>query len=117
MLHPRTAAARRVDRSRTFGSHVRGYTVQTDDILALVRQQRRTSIRYLLAFLVPAGLVLVAFALAPEITEWRLGRVPLSWVVLGPIALFSIVLIAWLHDRRALHIEDEWSRDHSERDA
>ncbi len=112
VLHPRTAAARRVDRTRTFGSHVRGYTVQTEDVFALVDAQRRTSIRSLLFLVVPVFLLLISFAIAPELTDWKIRGVPAPWILLGPVALFSIVGVAWRHERKALEIEQRWSDDY-----
>ena len=52
VLHPRTAAARRVDRRRAYGSHVRGFTVQDEDVFALVDEQRRSALRYLAMLLI-----------------------------------------------------------------
>ncbi|MEL6891210.1 MAG: hypothetical protein AAFP84_06420 [Actinomycetota bacterium] len=113
VLHPRTALARRHDRARSFGGHVRGYTVDTDDVLALMRRQRRTSVRFFVAIVGP----LIAFALlldrVPALSDWRpLGLLPLPWLLLGPLGLFSVVFLAFLHERAAQRIEDEWAHDH-----
>lgn len=116
VLHPRTAAARRVDRTRSFGSHVRGYTVQTDDVFALVDEQRRTSIRYLISLLTPVLLVLLSFVVWPEFTDWDLRGIPAPWLLLGPVALFSIVLVAWRHDRKASATERRWAENHEQSD-
>lgn len=110
VLHPRTAAARRQDRARSFGGHVRGYTVDTDAVLELVHRQRRASLRYLALILVP--LVCFAFGLnfVSELGRVRpFGLLPLPWLILGPGALFSIVGLAFFHERTALRIEQEWS--------
>jgi len=116
VLHPRTAAARRVDRTRSFGSHVRGYTVQTEDVFSLVDEQRRTSIRYLISLLTPVLVVLLSFVVWPELTDWDLRGIPAPWLLLGPVALFSIVLIAWRHDRKALATERRWAENHEQSD-
>jgi len=113
VLHPRTAMVRRQDRARSFGGHVRGHTVNTGEVLELMRQQRRTSIRSLLTVVLP----LIAFALAlnffPALGSWRpLGLLPLPWLVLGPIVLFSIIALAFFHERRANAIERDWSERH-----
>ena len=113
VLHPTTARARRLDRARSFGGHVRGYTVDTDDVLELMRRQRRTAVRYLIAIVVP----LVAFALVldqvPALSSWRpFGLLPLPWLVLGPVGLFAIVALAYFHERDAQRIEDEWAASH-----
>jgi len=57
---------------------------------------------------------LVAFAFAldfwPSLGRWRpLGLLPLPWLVLGPVVLFSIVVLAFFHERTALRIENEWA--------
>ncbi len=112
VLHPRTATARRQDRARSFGGHVRGYTVDTDAVVELVRRQRRASIRYLAIILGP--LICFAFALHffPAFGRLRpFGWPPLPWLVLGPIALFSIVGLAFFHERTALRIEAEWAQE------
>ncbi len=111
VLHPRTALARRQDRARAFGGHVRGYTVDTEDVLALVREQWRISIRYLLAIAVPLVTFALVLVVAPGLRSWRpLGLLPLPWLVLGPIALFSIVALAFFHERRALAAEERWAQ-------
>jgi len=114
VLHPRTAAARKVDRTRAYGSHVRGYNVQTDDVMALMVEQRRASLRYLAAFITPLALTLAAMAVFPGLAQFQVGRVPLLWLVLGPLALYSTVLIAWRHDRFAERRENQWSQQHRE---
>lgn len=111
VLHPSTARARRHDRARSFGAHVRGYTVDTDDVLALMRRQRRTAVRYLLVIVVP--LIAFAFALdrVPGLGSWRpFGLLPLPWLVLGPVGLFAIFALAFFHERAAQRIEDDWTR-------
>ncbi|MFK8026399.1 MAG: hypothetical protein AB8G26_20765 [Ilumatobacter sp.] len=113
VLHPRTAAARRQDRARSFGGHVRGYTVDTDAVLELVRRQRRMSIRYLAVILVPLVCFALGLSFVPELGRLRpFGLIPLPWLLLGPIALFSIVILAFAHERSALRIEHEWAEEH-----
>ncbi len=109
ILHPKTALARRQDRARAFGSHVRGYTVDTDDVFDLLAAQRRLSIRLLALILIPVGLLPMLFRFAPDVARWSpLGHAPFAWLILGPIALFSIVAIAIWHERRAMRIENRW---------
>ena len=110
VLHPRTAAARQQDRARSFGGHVRGYTVDTDDVLELVRRQRRVSLRYLAVILVPLVTFAIGLSFIPALGRIRpFGFIPLPWLVLGPVTLFSIVILAFFHERSALRIENEWS--------
>ena len=113
VLHPRTAATRGHDRARSFGGHVRGYTVDTDAVLELVDRQRRASIRYVATILVPLSTFAFALHFVPEIGRIRpFGLVALPWLVLGPGALFTLVGLAFLHERSALRIEDEWAARH-----
>lgn len=114
VLHPRTAAARRVDRTRSFGSHVRGYTVQTEDVFSLVDEQRRTSVRALISVLAPIVFVLLSFVVWPELTDWTVRGVPGPWLLLGPVALCSTVLVAWRHDRKAMATERSWAEQHEQ---
>lgn len=112
ILHPKTALARRQDRARAFGGHVRGYTVDTDEVLALLRAQRRLSVRLLAAVLLPVGALPLIFRFAPDVGAASFfGLAPLAWVLLGPIVLFSIVAVAVLHERRAVELERRWQRD------
>lgn len=112
VLHPRTAAARRVDRNRSYGSHVRGFTVQNNEVFALVDYQRKLALRYLIGLLTPVLLVLVSFVFAPGLTRFFVRGIPLPWLLLGPVTLFSIVFVAWRHDRNALRKEQSWTAEH-----
>ena len=109
VLHPRTAAARRVDRTRAYGSHVRGYTVQTDEVFALVDQQRKASMRYLLVLFIPVVVLLVSFEIWPALTAWSVRGVPAPWVLLGPVFMASIIFLAWHHERRSRGFEEDWA--------
>ncbi len=114
VLHPRTAAARRVDRRRSYGSHVRGFTVQNDDVFELVDSQRRTAVRYLVVLLIPLSILLASFVAAPELTDFSVREIPVRWLLLGPVTLLSIVVIAWRHDQNALRREREWAAIHQD---
>lgn len=116
VLHPRTAAARRVDRRRSYGSHVRGFAVQNDEVFDLVDDQRRAAVRYLVLLLTPLTLLLASLVFAPDLTDYAVRGVPLRWLLLGPITLFSIVLIAWRHDQSALRKERNWASIHQDED-
>ncbi len=111
ILHPKTASARRQDRARTFGSHVRGYTVDTDEVLDLLASQRKLSIRLFLVIFGPVATLPLVFRFAPKVANWTpFGGAPFAWLALGPIVLFTIVLVAIWHERRALGIEERWSQ-------
>lgn len=114
VLHPRTAAARRVDRRRSYGSHVRGFTVQDADVFELVDYQRRRAVQYLAVLLVPVLFLLLSFAFVPELTDISVRGIPLQWLLVGPVVLFSIVLIAWRHDQNALRKERDWAAQHKD---
>lgn len=114
VLHPRTAAARRVDRRRSYGSHVRGFTVQDEDVFALVDEQRRSALRYLAMLLMPVLALLLIFAFVPGLTDHTVRGVPLEWILVGPVTLFSITLIAWRHDQSTLRKERDWAATHQD---
>lgn len=115
VLHPRTATARQQDRARSFGSHVRGYTVDTDDVLSLMRRQRSGALRVISAIIVPTLALPVLFTIWPALAQWRpLGPVPFAWLALGPITLFTVVGVAFVHERRARSREQAWAAGHSD---
>jgi len=94
---------------------VRGYTVESNDVFELVSEQWRVSRRYLLRFLLPVLGFLLALAMFPGLGDLRpIGGVPLPWIVLGPVVLFTTVAIAWRHEKRALAIEEQWGEAHEE---
>ncbi len=70
--------------------------------------------RLLVVFLVPVIAFVAAPALFPAIGDWRLGGIPSSWLIIGPLGLGTIVVIAWFHERRAVDIERRWSDEHRE---
>lgn len=114
VLHPRTAAARRVDRRRSYGSHVRGFTVKDEDVFELVAYQQKRALRYLALILVPVLFLLLSFFFAPSVTNTSVRGIPLQWLLAGPVTLFSIVLIAWRHDQNALRKERSWAAEHQD---
>ena len=65
VLHPKTALARRHDRARSFGGHVRGYTVETDDVLRLLHAQRRLSLMLVLGLFAPVASLPLLFEFFP----------------------------------------------------
>ncbi len=110
VMHPRTAAARRQDRARVFGGHVRGYTADTDEVLALLRAQRRLSLWLLAVVVGPVFLLPLLFVLVPSAADVSpIGPLPLPWLLLGPVVLFAIVGVAALHSVLAGRIEARWA--------
>jgi len=114
VLHPRTAAARRVDRNRSHSSHVRGFTVQNNEVFELVAEQRKLAFRAFATILIPVFLLLLSFVFLPELTNFSIRGIPLPWLLLGPVSLFSIIVIAWRHDRAALRKERDWAAEHGD---
>ena len=111
VLHPRTASARRLDRVRSSGSRVRGYVAETEEVLAFVDAQRRLGLQVFLPVVV-ALLSVLALSATTDLGEWKLGSVPLLWLILGPISLFSILGVAVFNERRALRLEADWIDAH-----
>ncbi len=115
VLHPRTAAARRVDRGGRYASHVRGHAAASADVLALMAEQRRLGVRLLGSLLLPTFVFLVVLGIRSGVGSGELpGGVIVPWLLVGPIGLSSIVAIAWFHERRANRIERRWSATHIE---
>lgn len=115
VLHPRTAAARRFDRSRGNAIHVRGHTVDPDAVDDLHRSLVRSSLRYLAIVLIPLAILMVSIALFPALRSARpFGLAPLPWFLIGPVTLFSIAAVAFVHERRTVRFENEWSKSHRE---
>lgn len=72
--------------------------------------------RYFVITLLPLVCFALSFALWPALGRWRpFGLLPLPWLVLGPIVLFGIVGLAFVHEREAKRIEDEWARTNADR--
>jgi len=116
VMHPKTAAARHQDRARVFGGHVRGYTTETDEVLALLRAQRRLSLGLLAVVVLPVFSLPLLFRLLPGMSDLTpIGPLPLPWLLLGPVALFSIVVVAALHSVFAGRIEKRWAAARNKR--
>ncbi len=111
VLHPRTASARRLDRVRVSGSRVRGYVAETDEVLEFVAQQRRLGLQVFLP-VVTVLLGVLALSATTNLGSWQLGSVPVLWLILGPISLFSILSVAVFNERRALRLEADWIDAH-----
>ena len=109
VLHPRTAAARRVDRKRSYGSNIRGFTVQNDDVFQLVDEQRNMAIRSLLIILIPIALTILSFVVAPQLTDFSVRGIPFPWLLMGPGILFGIVLVAGRYTAKAEKKERTWA--------
>lgn len=111
VLHPRTASARRLDRTRASGSSVRGHAVDTPEVLEYVRAQRRLGLQIFVPVITTLLLLLAASALFDGLGRAQVGDVPLLWLLLGPVSLFSILGLAVFNERRALRLEDQWTED------
>jgi hypothetical protein len=111
VLHPRTASARRLDRSRIDGGHVRGYVVDTDDVLAYVGQQRRLALATFIPAVVAIGALMILTATWTSLGQAQVWGVNVLWLVLGPVTLFSLLAATIAHERRALRLEQQWIDD------
>ena len=111
VLHPRTASARRLDRSRIDGGHVRGYTTNTDEVLEYMRAQRRLALATFLPVIGCIFALLITTIVWDGLGTMQLGRVNVLWLVLGPVTLFSILGVTVAHERRALRLEEKWMDD------
>lgn len=61
-----------------------------------------------LPFLAALAVVLICFASFPALGRWDIGPVPIAWVLLGPVALFSILALGIWSERRARRLENDW---------
>ena len=68
---------------------------------SLLREQLRLAAGVLATLFLTLGLLPLVFWLWPELGEVRLGPVPLAWVLLGVLSYPWLVLLGWLHIRRA----------------
>ena len=68
---------------------------------SLLREQLRLAAGVLAALFLTLGLMPLAFWLWPGLGGLRVGPVPLAWVLLGVLSYPWLVLLGWLHIRRA----------------
>ena len=109
VLHPRTAASRQLDRARSYGGFVRGYTVDTSDVLDLMARQRRAALRTISVLLLALFALPALFAFAPEFATARPGSLPpIAWLLLGPVTLGTLMVVAGVSANRAERREREW---------
>ncbi|MEM7093268.1 MAG: hypothetical protein AAF567_09720 [Actinomycetota bacterium] len=112
VLHPRTASARRVDRVRASGTRVRGYSVDNPEVMAYVARQRRTALWVFVPVSIALTITLVVTMAFDAVGRWKLGDVPVLWLILGPAWLFGLLGAAVVSERRTLRLEDEWIAGH-----
>lgn len=112
VLHPRTASARRVDHLRPSSGRVRGYPAEADEVLAFMRAQRRNGLWIFGPASLAIAALFVASMLSDSFVSWRWGDVPMFWIVIGPVALFSLLAAAVFGERRTLRIERKWIDEH-----
>jgi hypothetical protein len=108
VMHPRTAAARRRRRSR--GGVVRGHVADPASVRELVARQRRLALSTLAVI---AALVLALPAVAAVwdgLSTTRIGRMPIVWLLVGPVAFPVFVVVARRHQVAADRVDAEWSR-------
>ncbi len=110
VLHPRTAAARRLGRARARGGFVRGRAVEDAEVSALVERQLRATAATASLLVVPLLLLPLLFA-GGVLVDTRLAGVPLPWLLLGPLVFPWFWALGRRHERRAHEIEDRWERE------
>jgi len=87
---------------------VRGYTTNTDEVLAYMRAQRRLALTTFLPVIGCILLILITTIVWNDFGTMQVGRVNVLWLVLGPGTLFSILGVTVAHERRALRLEQKW---------
>lgn len=76
---------------------------------SLLREQLRLAVLVLLALGLTLGLLPLVFHLAPALSHRTVGPVPLAWLLLGVVAYPWLVVLGWLHLRRAEANERDFS--------
>jgi len=76
---------------------------------ALLRAQLRPGLALLAVMLLGLGGLPVLFLLLPEVANYPIGPVTVSWVILG-IAVFPVLFVAaWWHVRTAERVEHDFT--------
>ncbi|MGD9958551.1 hypothetical protein [Nocardioides sp.] len=94
------ARAREIDEETVLGTVLMG---------SLLRAQLRLAVLTLLPVVLLGFAMPLAFRLAPELTEWHLVGVPVSWLVLGVLIYPALFLLGWSFVRRAETHEREFA--------
>lgn len=68
---------------------------------SLLREQLRLAVVVLGALALTLGMLPLVFHLVPSLADVQVGPVPLGWVLLGVLPYPWLVLLGWLHLRRA----------------
>lgn len=68
---------------------------------SLLGEQLRLAVWVLAALFLTLGLLPLVFFIAPGLAEAQIGPVPIAWVLLGLLTYPWLVLLGWLHLRRA----------------
>jgi hypothetical protein len=110
VMHPSTARARRSAQLRAVPT-VRGIRAHPDDVVSLVRHQRRLAVAH--AVLLAA--VLALLPVVPALVDtpppwWPPGWPSPAWLVLPAGALAFCYVLASSHARRATRLEQRWLR-------
>ncbi len=104
---PRPAHTAEIDEGTPVGALLLG---------SLLREQLRLALGVLLLLAVTVGALPLLFHLAPEAAGWRLGGLPLPWLLLGVVVYPYLLLLGWAYVRRAEHNEDAFAELMTERD-
>jgi hypothetical protein len=77
---------------------------------SLLRTQLRLALATLALVLVPLGLIPVAVRIHPPLAELAVGRVPLSWLLLGAAVYPYLLAVGWRYVRQAERNERAFER-------
>lgn len=73
-----------------------------------MRAHRRLALATFLPVMAVIQILLVTTIVWDGLGTAHVGGVPVLWLILGPITLFSILAATVAHERRALRLEDQW---------
>lgn len=85
--------------------------IDTDDVLAYVREQRRLGLATFLPVVVVVAVLIVVTAVWDGLGRAQWFGVNVLWLLLGPVTLFSLLAVTIAHERRALRLEQQWIDD------
>ena len=75
----------------------------------LLRSQLRLAALALLVVAVSLGTLPLVFGYLPSVSAYRLGGIPLPWLVLGVLVYPFVVLVAYLYVRQAERVERDFA--------
>ena len=76
-----------------------------------MRAHRLLALKTFVPVVVIVAIFLIVTVIWDGLGQIQVGDVNLLWLLLGPVALFSILGVTVLHERRALRLEQQWMDD------